>query len=90
MDILEKYEADRQQMVQQAPQVAGSEYGFLYMAMRLSGGRIQNARQASFILLGFAVVCGLIAVLLFSFSGIPSSVDTESFKSETRARQTLP
>jgi len=49
---------------------------FVRLVMRLSGGRIQNARQASLILLGTAIGIFIISTLVFffSFSGGPDMV----------------
>lgn len=91
MDILGKYEADRPQVIKQPHQFrTAPEYGFFVrIVMRLSGDRIQDARQASMVLLGCAGVCFLIALSLFYLSRA-SSVDTENFKDKTRAPQVLP
>lgn len=78
MDILGEYE--KQHPVAQAPirQTAfspQSEYGFfIKLVMRLSGGKIENARQASMVLLGVAGAILLTSVFIFaSASGLFSS-----------------
>ena len=77
MDLLEQYKQQRPEAFKQtAPQPAADPYGRKYgtmvrLVMRLSGGKIKDARQASYALLAVAIVFG-IATLLFFF-GIPGS-----------------
>ncbi|MBI3420874.1 MAG: hypothetical protein HY006_02320 [Candidatus Sungbacteria bacterium] len=71
MDILGKYEQGQPQTV--TPVVSptsSSEYGFFVrLVMRLSGGRIHNARQANVALLIACGVMVLIALALFFSDG---------------------
>jgi len=78
MDLLEQYKQQRPEAFK--PSVAaqsttdhyGREYGAMVrLVIRLSGGAIRDARQASYVLLAVAIVFG-IATLLFFF-GIPGS-----------------
>lgn len=71
MDILKKYNEDtptvRPQVSQWQPP---SEYGFFVrMVMRVSGGRIRELRQASYVLLIGAIVITIIAAVLFLGAG---------------------
>ncbi|MBI3442239.1 MAG: hypothetical protein HY007_00495 [Candidatus Sungbacteria bacterium] len=78
MDLLGEYEKQNPQPVRAAPQRRPyQEYGFfIRLVMRLSGGRIQNTRQASYILLAAAGIILLTAILVFlgafGFSSSPS------------------
>jgi len=79
VDLLEQYKQQRPDAFQErkpAPADAhGREYGaMIRMAMRLSGGRIRDARQANYTLLVTAVVVGFVALLFFF--GIPGSAPT--------------
>jgi len=67
MDILGAYEKQNPQPVQQALQRSqSSEYGFfIRLVMRLSGGRIENTRQASYVLLAIAGVIMVAAISVF-------------------------
>lgn len=67
MDILEAYEKQNPQPVRAAPQRQPTdEYGFfIRLVMRLSNGKIQNIRQASYVLLAAAGVILLAAILVF-------------------------
>lgn len=77
MDLLEQYKQQNpgafQREKSQAPQDPyGYEYGgMVRFVMRLSGGRIRDAKQASYALLGIAIVCALGGILLFT--GIPGT-----------------
>ncbi len=69
MDILGEYE--KQRAVASAPIRPASfrpdsEYGFfIKLVMRVSGGKIENARQASIVLLSAAGVILLISIFIF-------------------------
>lgn len=67
MDILEAYEKQNPRVVQVAPQRQQSpEHGFfIRLVMRLSGGRIENSHQASYVLLAAAGVILLAAIVVF-------------------------
>ncbi len=67
MDLLEQYEKQNPRVVQAAPQRRPTdEYGFfIRLVMRLSNGKIQNIRQASYVLLAAAGVVMLAAILVF-------------------------
>ena|SRR3989344_5436147 len=70
MDILGEYE--RQRQVASAPIRPtsfrpGSEYGFfIKLVMRLFGGKIENGRQASIVLLVAAAAILLISLFIFA------------------------
>jgi hypothetical protein len=75
MDILEQYEKENPQISSQSAQRNISQEfqdeGFLIQwVMRVSGGRIHDAKQANYVLLGFAVI--MIVVSLFLFFGMGS------------------
>ncbi len=71
MDILEAYEKQNPQPIRAAPQrQLTDEYGFfIRLVMRLSGGKIENTRQASMVLLAVSGVIILVTVAVFFFSG---------------------
>ncbi|MEK7074199.1 MAG: hypothetical protein AAB968_00370 [Patescibacteria group bacterium] len=73
MDILEQYEKDLPQEPHQAPLWNQSdEYGWpTRFVMHYSGGRIQNEKQASYVLLAFVAIL-IIASLFLFFSGRPA------------------
>lgn len=79
MDILGAYEKQNlQQTIQPIAQRSyAPEYGFfIRLVMRLSGGKIENARQASYVLLAAAGVIIFLALIVFIFaspagSGMP-------------------
>lgn len=77
MDILGAYEKQNTPAVQPiAQRQQSSEYGFfIRLVMRLSGGKITNMRQASYVLLAAAGVILLAAIVVFlGASGFSSSV----------------
>jgi len=96
MDLLEQYKQQNPQAFrEQKSQIANDPYGreystFITLVMRLSGGRIADARQASWVLLGIALCFGTLAFFLFYGTGGSGSVDTESFKNTTRGQGALP
>lgn len=71
MDILSQYEKQNQQPIQMAPQKQPTpEYGFfIRLVMRLSSGRIQNSRQASYVLLGVAILIIVLSIIIFIYQG---------------------
>lgn len=86
MDILQEYEKNQpkappQSAAQTQEQLIRQRYApdagfFVRLVMKLSGGRIENSRQASLVLLGTAIGIFVISVLVFffSFSGRPGEV----------------
>lgn len=84
MDILQAYEKQRPQPIQASPQRQPTdEYGFfIRLVMRLSNGKIQNVKQASYVLLAAAGVILLAAALVFLeasgfFTGTTSLYSTD-------------
>ncbi len=77
MDLLEQYKQQHPEKFQeQKPAPMADPYGREYstlvaLVIRLSGGRIQNAKQASYALLAVAIVF-VLASLLF-FTGVPGT-----------------
>ena len=80
MDLLEQYKQQRPEAFK--PSVAaqpttdpyGREYGTMVrLAMRLSGGRIRDARQASYALLAVAVMFGIATLLIFFSDSLGSN-----------------
>ncbi|MBI4224705.1 MAG: hypothetical protein HY617_00060 [Candidatus Sungbacteria bacterium] len=79
MDILEAYEknqpkAQSQNVLPTEGQLLAQRYApdtgfFIRLVMKLSGGRIQNNRQASYVLLGIAGIIMIISLFLFFSSG---------------------
>jgi len=72
MDILKQYEKQNPEVHSQAPaQLQLSEdIGFLVrMTMKLSGGRIQNERQANKVLIGIVCLMAITAALVLFSSG---------------------
>ena len=74
MDLLEQYKQQNPAAFREQKQVpAADEYGRAYtgmvaFVMRLSGGRIRDARQASYVLLVVSAVIMVVSLVLF-FSG---------------------
>lgn len=71
MDLLSQYNKDNPETIQkQKRQPITDEYGRTYtgmiaFVMRLSGGRIRDARQASYALLVIAIMIAVISFILF-------------------------
>ena len=66
MDILQKYKQEHPVSVLRPIQRQQSEYGFfIRLAMKMSGGRIDNARQAIRVLLIAAVVISAASIVIF-------------------------
>lgn len=96
MDLLEQYKQQNPQAFQeqkQSPPVDeyGREHGgMIRLAIRISGGRIQNTKQAHYVLLGVAVVAAATGIILFfAASFAPESAEiyspvAEPFDSQTR------
>lgn len=83
MDILEKYNQENPPVpVSQTSQWESSEeYSFLVcMVMKWSGGKIQNERQANYVLIGIAVVMMIATFIILGvgFSGTTSVVPLSS------------
>lgn len=73
MDILKQYEKQNPEIPRApASQEFQNESSLVRMVMRLSGGRIRNAKQANYVLLGFATIL-IVTSLFVSFSTGPSS-----------------
>lgn len=76
MDLLSQYKQDHPEVFQEKKRPPlTDEYGRAYtgmiaVVMRLSGGRIKDARRASYALLVFAVLVLVVSLVLF-FSGGP-------------------
>ena len=70
MDILKQYEKQFPEIKKAAPQwEEPSEYGFfIRLVMRLSGGRINNETQASYVLIAVAALM-IVASLFIIFGG---------------------
>lgn len=77
MDFLEQYKQQNPELsrAEKRPQTTdeyGSEQsGLVGLVVRLSGGRIRDARRANYVLL--AIGCVIILVLLLLIFGIPGS-----------------
>ncbi len=77
MDLLEQYkqqnpEAFREKKPAPMADAYGREYSTLVaFVMRFSGGRIRDAKQASYVLLGIAGVIAVVSLLFFT--GIPGT-----------------
>lgn len=77
MDLLSQYKQDHPEAPRKKPSSSlTDEYGREYsrmvaLVMRLSGGRIKDARQASYVLLGIAVIIALVSLVLFFRTGTP-------------------
>ena len=75
MDLLEQYNKDHPEALrEQKPLYATDPYGREYpaivrMVMRLSGGRIKDARQANYALMVFAVLALFVSLFLFFGGG---------------------
>lgn len=76
MDLLEQYKQQRPEAFQEqkpstpAADAYGREYGAIVrFAMRLSGGRIRNARQASVVLIAAAGIAFAVSLFLFFRTG---------------------
>lgn len=86
MDILEQYEKNLPQEPHQAPQWESSdEYAWsTRFLMRYSGGKIQNEKQASHILMGFVAVAIIFLLFLFFSNGLiqqkPTATSIEQMK----------
>lgn len=75
MDLLSQYKQQNPKAFQEKkPLRLSDEYGRTYtgmvaFVMRLSGGRIRDVRQASYVLLGAAALIVLISLGVFFFGG---------------------
>ena len=83
MDLLEQYKQQNPEAFQEKKPVQmtdayGREYsGMVRLAVRLSGGRIKDTRQANYALLGVTTIIAVIAALLFMRQLTPSNPDTK-------------
>ena len=81
MDLLSQYKKEHPEAFQEKPALPMTdEYGREYATMvrwviQLSGGRIRDARQASYALLGATILIFLAALTMFfmSFNVLPAS-----------------
>ena len=86
MDLLEQYKQQNpEKFREQKPTQMADEYGREYPAMvalviRLSGGRIKDARQASYVLLGIMVHISIIALFLFFGTKTTDNPGMDTFK----------
>ena len=88
MDILGEYESQNLDAPTQTRRVS-QEYGFfIRLVIKLSGGKIQNGRQASYVLLVAAAVVFLISLLLFL--GIPDIGSTTKISVPVETKGPLP
>lgn len=76
MDILQKYDQENPHIVNQTriKNLSQGEYSFfMCMVVRLSGGKIQDARHINSILLGFAIFVFLLTtfILFLNFDLFP-------------------
>ena len=77
MDLLEQYniqhpEAFREQKPAPLRDPYGRELtGMIAVVIRLSGGRIRDARMANYVLLGGAILMAIISLVLYFRSGTP-------------------
>lgn len=70
MDILKQYEKENPEISHVSASQEFREESFLVpMVMRLSGGRIQDRRQISYILFGVIIFCLISAVFIYSILG---------------------
>ena len=78
MDLLSQYKKENPEAFREQKQApATDEYGRVYtsmiaLVMRLSGGRVRDARTASYALLSIAILGALVAVSLYLSSGTTS------------------
>ena len=85
MDLLSQYNKDHPEALQeqkpaQMTDLYGREYsGLVAWVIRLSGGRIRDARQASYVLLTIvAVIVAISGVLFLRLLGVGTGPDTSS------------
>lgn len=70
MDILKQYEKQNPEISQIPASQELQEGSFLArMAMRLSGGRIKDAKQANYVLLGVMIFCFVFAIVIYNVMG---------------------
>ena len=80
MDILEKYKGEHPEAFRprENPGLASDEYGFLIkLAIRMPGGFVRNARQASRVLLGAAVLLIVVSLSVFFWRGSGPELPSE-------------
>lgn len=95
MDILEQYEKqnpEKKQALQETYEDPSQDYGpIIRWIMKVSGGRIQDVRQANVVLLGVAVcISGVSIYLIFSSGGsghpVINAPPPETVDNNTRLR----
>jgi len=92
MDLLEQYkqqhpEAFRKQKPARMADEYGREYtGMVAFVMRLSGGRIRTAQQASMALIAFAAMMLVISLFFFFRNGGPSLPSVQQTLRDTPTR----
>lgn len=70
MDILEQYEKENPEISHVPVSQEFQEESFLARTvMRVSGGRIRDARQMSYILVGVIIFCLLFAIFIYNIFG---------------------
>lgn len=71
MDILSQYQQEHPEAFREAPKQQSSDgYGFfIRLVLRLSGGRVRDARQAARVLLIAAVVMATASLFFFLTAG---------------------
>lgn len=81
MDILEQYDRqnpEQKQTPQNIYEDMSGDYGpIIRWVMKISGGKIQNERQANTVLITAAVGIIIISVLILMFSGTPQGESRE-------------
>lgn len=80
MDLLSQYKVQHPEAFREKPKwKPPSEYGFfIRLVMRLSGGRIREARQASYVLLMVTLLIGALTVIVWLTKGGGSQASFEA------------
>lgn len=93
MDILEQYNKQspaHEEIPENAYEDSGQNDGpIIRWAIKISQGRICNARQANIVLLATAICLISITGILLARGIFISSVDPETFKNKTRAPEII-
>ncbi len=96
MDLLEQYkqqnpEAFREQKRPQASDEYGREYSTMVrLVMRLSGGAIKDARQASVVLLIGAAIIAIIALIVFFWPSGAQNTLPKNFNNIDQSQYVVP